>query len=66
VAFARVASRVMGGRSLAEAGLDPETEPVPAAVAVKEAVFPFDKFNVDVLLGPEMRSTGEVMGFDPS
>src|SRR5690606_19256004 len=35
-------------------------------VAVKEAVFPFNKFEVDVLLGPEMRSTGEVMGFDES
>ncbi|HUG41789.1 MAG TPA: carbamoyl-phosphate synthase large subunit [Longimicrobiales bacterium] len=64
--FARVASRVMGGSRLADAGLDPGTEPTPAAVAVKEAVFPFDKFNVDVILGPEMRSTGEVMGFDES
>jgi hypothetical protein len=54
----------MAGRSLA-VGLDPE-EPVPVAVAVKEAVFPFDKFNVDIILGPEMRSTGEVMGFDES
>ena len=66
IPFARIASRAMAGRTLAEAGLDPDTEPVPAAVAVKEAVFPFDKFNVDVILGPEMRSTGEVMGFDPS
>jgi carbamoyl-phosphate synthase large subunit len=66
IAFARKASRIMAGRTLAEVGLDPETEPFPAAVAVKEAVFPFDKFNVDVILGPEMRSTGEVMGFDPS
>ncbi|MBW3553459.1 MAG: carbamoyl-phosphate synthase large subunit [Gemmatimonadetes bacterium] len=64
--FSRVASRVMAGRSLADAGIEPGTEPVPAAVAVKEAVFPFDKFNVDVILGPEMRSTGEVMGFDES
>ena len=66
IPFARVASRVMAGRTLAEAGLDPAAEPAPAAVAVKEAVFPFDKFNVDVILGPEMRSTGEVMGFDQS
>jgi len=66
IPFARIASSVMAGKTLAEAGLDPATEPVPAAVAVKEAVFPFDKFNVDVILGPEMRSTGEVMGFDLS
>ena len=66
IPFARLASRVMAGRSLADAGLDPGMEPVPAAVALKAAVFPFDKFNVDVILGPEMRSTGEVMGFDES
>ena len=36
------------------------------SVSVKEAVFPFNKFDVDVILGPEMRSTGEVMGFDES
>jgi carbamoyl-phosphate synthase large subunit len=39
---------------------------VKGGVAVKEAVLPFNKFNVDVILGPEMRSTGEVMGFDRS
>ncbi len=66
IPFARIASSIMGGKSLAEAGLEPTSEPAPAAVAVKEAVFPFDKFNVDILLGPEMRSTGEVMGFDSS
>jgi carbamoyl-phosphate synthase large subunit len=66
IPFARAASRVMAGKTLAEVGLDPDSEPVPAAVAVKEAVFPFDKFNVDVILGPEMRSTGEVMGLDAS
>jgi carbamoyl-phosphate synthase large subunit len=66
IAFARAASRVMAGKTLAEVGLDPAHEPVPVAVAVKEAVFPFDKFNVDVILGPEMRSTGEVMGLDES
>src|SRR5690606_24281559 len=41
-------------------------EPDVIGVAVKEAVFPFNKFDVDVILGPEMRSTGEVMGFDES
>jgi carbamoyl-phosphate synthase large subunit len=66
IAFARAASRVMAGKRLAELGLDPDHEPIPVAVAVKEAVFPFDKFNVDVILGPEMRSTGEVMGLDES
>ncbi len=66
VPFARIASSIMAGSTLAGAGLDPASEPAPAAVAVKEAVFPFDKFNVDILLGPEMRSTGEVMGFDSS
>jgi carbamoyl-phosphate synthase large subunit len=66
VAFARAASQVMAGKRLADLGLDPDDEPVPVAVAVKEAVFPFDKFNVDVILGPEMRSTGEVMGLDES
>jgi carbamoyl-phosphate synthase large subunit len=49
---------------LADFGL-PEEAPV-AGVAVKEAVFPFNRFDVDTLLGPEMRSTGEVMGFDDS
>jgi carbamoyl-phosphate synthase large subunit len=66
IPFARAASRIMAGKDLAAVGLDPDTDPVPAAVAVKEAVFPFDKFNVDVILGPEMRSTGEVMGLDES
>jgi carbamoyl-phosphate synthase large subunit len=66
IGFARAASRVMAGKRLAEVGLDPAHDPVPVAVAVKEAVFPFDKFNVDVILGPEMRSTGEVMGLDAS
>jgi carbamoyl-phosphate synthase large subunit len=66
IAFARAASRVMAGKMLAEVGLDPTRDPEPVAVAVKEAVFPFDKFNVDVILGPEMRSTGEVMGIDQS
>ena len=51
----------MVGISLAEQGIT--TEPEPAFVSVKEAVFPFAKFpGVDIVLGPEMRSTGEVMG----
>jgi carbamoyl-phosphate synthase large subunit len=41
-------------------------DPIPAHVSVKEAVFPFIKFRgVDIVLGPEMRSTGEVMGISP-
>jgi carbamoyl-phosphate synthase large subunit len=52
---------VMVGVSLAEQGYD--REPVPTHVSVKEAVFPFVKFaGVDIVLGPEMKSTGEVMG----
>ena len=64
VPLARLAARIMVGEKLAE--LDVPAEPTVAGVAVKEAVFPFDRFDVDVLLGPEMRSTGEVMGFDDS
>jgi carbamoyl-phosphate synthase large subunit len=64
VSFARVAARVMGGKKLDDLGISDEP-PVPG-VAVKEAVFPFNKFDVDTILGPEMRSTGEVMGFDES
>ena len=55
-------ARVMLGESLSEIGV---TESVPRHYAVKECVFPFAKFpDVDTLLGPEMRSTGEVMGID--
>ncbi|WP_447972402.1 carbamoyl-phosphate synthase large subunit [Nitrospira sp. Kam-Ns4a] len=63
VPLAKLAMKVMMGRTLEELGF---TEaPAPAHVSVKEAVFPFTKFaGVDVLLGPEMRSTGEVMGID--
>jgi carbamoyl-phosphate synthase large subunit len=58
---AKVAVKVMAGMSLAEQGID--ADPVPAHVSVKESVFPFVKFaGVDIALGPEMRSTGEVMG----
>jgi carbamoyl-phosphate synthase large subunit len=60
--LAKIAARVMIGRTLAELGV---REVTPVHVAVKEAVFPFNKFpGTDTLLGPEMRSTGEVMGID--
>jgi carbamoyl-phosphate synthase large subunit len=59
--LAQAAARVMVGRSLEEQGI--VAEPVPSYVSVKESVFPFAKFpGVDIVLGPEMRSTGEVMG----
>ena len=64
IPLARLAARVMAGEKLADLGV-PDEPPV-AGVAVKEAVFPFARFEVDILLGPEMRSTGEVMGFDDS
>ena len=64
VPLARLAARVMAGERLAD--LNVPGEPTVPGVAVKEAVFPFNRFDVDVLLGPEMRSTGEVMGFDDS
>ena len=61
VALAKIAARCMVGRTLAEQGATREV--VPAYYSVKEAIFPFLKFqNVDPILGPEMRSTGEVMG----
>ena len=63
--LAKLAARVMAGRKLVDLGYDRER--VPAHVAVKEAVFPFARFQgVDTLLGPEMKSTGEVMGLDTS
>jgi carbamoyl-phosphate synthase large subunit len=65
VPLARVAARLMAGERLADFGL-PEEIPV-GGVAVKESVFPFNKLpEVDPLLGPEMRSTGEAMGIDDS
>ncbi|MBA4157546.1 MAG: carbamoyl-phosphate synthase large subunit [Gemmatimonadetes bacterium] len=65
VPLARIAARLMAGERLADFGL-PEEIPVHG-VAVKEAVFPFNKLpGVDSLLGPEMRSTGEAMGVDDS
>ena len=61
VPLAKIAARVMAGRSLASLGATHEV--IPKYYSVKEAIFPFLKFqNVDPILGPEMRSTGEVMG----
>lgn len=75
--LAKAAARVMLGETIADlrtAGLLPEQDggrlPADAPIAVKEAVMPFNRFktvdgrNVDTVLGPEMKSTGEVMGFD--
>lgn len=63
VPLAKLATKVMMGASLEELGLTEEVE--ISHWAVKEAVFPFDRFEkVDTLLGPEMKSTGEVMGID--
>jgi carbamoyl-phosphate synthase large subunit len=65
VPLARIAARLMVGEPLAGFGLPEEIR--VGGVAVKEAVFPFNKLaDVDPLLGPEMRSTGEAMGFDDS
>ena len=61
--IAKYASLVMSGKTLEQLGFT--EEPKPAHVAVKEVVLPFNKFpGADTLLGPEMRSTGEVMGID--
>jgi len=63
--LAKIAARCMAGKTLAEQGTTREC--VPHYWAVKEAIFPFLKFqNVDPILGPEMRSTGEVMGVGKS
>jgi carbamoyl-phosphate synthase large subunit len=63
VPLAKLAMKTMVGKSLSELGL--VEAPSPAHLSVKESVFPFNKFpGVDVLLGPEMKSTGEVMGID--
>jgi len=65
VEVAKIGARVMAGARLAEFKLDDDA--IYRHVAVKEAVFPFNRFpNVDVILGPEMKSTGEVMGLDVS
>jgi len=61
IPFAKVAARCMAGKTLEEQGITEET--TPPYFSVKEAVFPFLKFpSVDPILGPEMKSTGEVMG----
>ena len=63
VPLAKIAAKVMTGKTLKELGITSEVQ--IKHVAVKEAVFPFDKFpGVDTILGPEMKSTGEVMGID--
>ncbi|MEO0392953.1 MAG: carbamoyl-phosphate synthase large subunit [Pseudomonadota bacterium] len=62
VPIAKIAARVMAGEKLADFNL---SDTPPDHTAVKEAVFPFNRFpGVDVILGPEMKSTGEVMGLD--
>ncbi len=62
IPLAKIASRVMAGEKLSKFNLKDKSK---GMFAVKEAVFPFNKFpNSDLLLGPEMKSTGEVMGFD--
>ena len=61
VPIAKIAVKVMAGETLSEQGVI--ADPIPSHVSVKESVFPFVKFaGVDIALGPEMRSTGEVMG----
>ncbi len=61
VPVANIATKVMAGITLQELGIT--EEPIPRHVSIKESVFPFRKFaGVDIVLGPEMRSTGEVMG----
>ncbi len=63
VPLAKLAAKIMVGRTLRELGLTEEV--IPPYFAVKESVFPFIKFpGVDTILGPEMKSTGEVMGLD--
>ena len=63
VPLAKLAAKVMAGRTLADLGFTEEVH--PTHFSVKEAVFPFNRFpGVDITLGPEMKSTGEVMGID--
>jgi carbamoyl-phosphate synthase large subunit len=63
IPWAKIAAKVMAGKTLAELGV--KEIPDPKHTSVKEVVFPFSKFpGVDVILGPEMHSTGEVMGID--
>ncbi|KPJ64952.1 carbamoyl phosphate synthase large subunit, partial [candidate division WOR-1 bacterium DG_54_3] len=64
IPWAKIATKAMLGKSLKELGA--EKEIIPEHFSVKEAVFPFNRFpGVDPVLGPEMKSTGEVMGIDP-
>jgi carbamoyl-phosphate synthase large subunit len=61
--LAKLAVQVMSGKTLVDLGVTQEV--MPTHMAVKEAVLPFEKFpGTDTILGPEMRSTGEVMGID--
>jgi carbamoyl-phosphate synthase large subunit len=63
IPLAKIATKVMLGKTLKELGI--VSEKIPVHVSVKEAVLPFNRFpGVDTLLGPEMKSTGEVMGID--
>lgn len=63
IPLAKIAAKVMAGKTLKELGITAER--TTKHIAVKEAVFPFDRFpGVDTILGPEMKSTGEVMGID--
>jgi carbamoyl-phosphate synthase large subunit len=63
IPWAKVAAKVMVGKTLSELGIDKEVE--IRHMAVKESVFPFNRFyGIDTVLGPEMKSTGEVMGID--
>ena len=63
VTLAKIAAKIMAGRTLADLGFTQEV--IPKHYSVKEAVFPFIKVpGIDITLGPEMRSTGEVMGID--
>ena len=63
IPLAKIATKVMLGKTLKELGI--VREKIPAHISVKEAVLPFNRFpDVDTLLGPEMKSTGEVMGID--
>jgi carbamoyl-phosphate synthase large subunit len=63
IPLAKIATKVMLGKTLKELGI--VSEKIPAHISVKESVLPFNRFpGVDTLLGPEMKSTGEVMGID--
>lgn len=63
IPLANLATKIMMGRTLKDLGFNKEI--IPRHVAVKESVFPFSRFpGVDIILGPEMKSTGEVMGID--